>query len=346
MPCSLYGCPDVNEIDLEGHLGAGMIASINVRIRKVEVAERLSGLPCAEAERILPLLYGVCTKAHGAAAAAALAAARSEPRPCVISSEVLREAVRELQLSVFTGPLRSFVRQIRDPAELRAPIESALGVPAAQWLRLETLQGWSASADSPLAREFQRRRALPEPTAVSNLLPVLDAAASLELASEQLTCYPQWREHPAETGSVSREWHHELSQEWVARPLLHRWVTRLIELVRYSSTDSTSLLGRVCAVAGPTPGHGRATVETARGLLIHDVLTDRGKVVRYRLVAPTDWNFHPHGTVERWLEGAPADSPEMALAWLRRVCEALDPCMECRIAVALARKIEQGTPRR
>jgi coenzyme F420-reducing hydrogenase alpha subunit len=326
----------VNEISLEAHLGAGRIDSVSVRVRKVDIAERLGGLPCADVVRMLPLLYGVCAKAHGAAAAAALAAARGELTPSVISREVLEEAVRELSLSVFAGPLHPYVREaarkIRNPAELLVTVESALGMPAERWLQLQTLQCWSSGTDSLLAREFRRRSALPEPAAASNLLPVLDAAASLELTSEQLTSNPEWRQRPAETGSVSREWDHPLTQDLAARPLLHRWITRLIELVRYSSMSTTSLLGRVCAV-GTEAGHGRATVETARGLLIHDVLTAHGKVVHYRLVAPTDWNFHARGTVQSWLEGAPADSPEAAVDWMRRVCEALDPCMECRVTV-------------
>jgi uptake hydrogenase large subunit len=333
----------VNEISLEARLGAGRMDSISARIRKVDIAERLSGLSCADAVRMLPLLYGVCAKAQGAAAAAALAAARGELTPSVIPREVLEEAVRELLLSVFAGSLHSFVREaapkIRNPAELRVTVESALGVSAGTWLQLSTLrdlQCWSSSTDSPLAREFGRRAALPEPVVASNLLPVLDAAASLELTSEQLTSHPEWRQRPAETGSVSREWDHPLTQDLAARPLLHRWITRLIELARYSSTGTTSTLGRVCAIAATAAGHGRATVETARGLLIHDVLIAHDKVVHYRLVAPTDWNFHPRGTVQRWLEGAPADSQEAAVDWMRRASEALDPCMECRIAARAA----------
>ena len=59
-------------------------------------------------------------------------------------------------------------------------------------------------------------------------------------------------------------------------------------------------------------GTGLGVAEAARGRLIHAVEIADGVVQRYRILAPTEWNFHPQGAAAKGLAGialAPASAP-------------------------------------
>jgi Ni,Fe-hydrogenase I large subunit len=88
--------------------------------------------------------------------------------------------------------------------------------------------------------------------------------------------------------------------------------------------------------ASPRDGVGLAAVETARGTLIHRVELDGEKVMRYRIVAPTEWNFHPRGAFPRGLAGMPARNEGELRQAAALLAHALDPCVayETRIVDA------------
>jgi Ni,Fe-hydrogenase I large subunit len=76
------------------------------------------------------------------------------------------------------------------------------------------------------------------------------------------------------------------------------------------------------------PGQALAWCEMARGLLLHWVQLDaQGAVQDYRVVAPTEWNFHPDGALARALAALPA-SDTLAASTL---AAAFDPCVVCTI---------------
>lgn len=78
-------------------------------------------------------------------------------------------------------------------------------------------------------------------------------------------------------------------------------------------------------------GSGSGTVEAARGTLVHEVSVSDGRITDWRILAPTDWNFHPQGPLVRGLEGAPAgDDPVQRV---RLLVAALDPCVACKVEV-------------
>ncbi|HCX34082.1 MAG TPA: hypothetical protein DHV08_11360, partial [Rhodocyclaceae bacterium] len=80
-------------------------------------------------------------------------------------------------------------------------------------------------------------------------------------------------------------------------------------------------------------GCGMAAVETARGVLMHRVDLEDGRVSRYRIVAPTEWNFHPQGAFVRGLAGTPASDTGEAHRAAALLAHALDPCVACEIRV-------------
>ena len=131
---------------------------------------------------------------------------------------------------------------------------------------------------------------------------------------------PQWQGLPAETGALARLGGSETSLSARVR-------------ARIAEVFAPSGLGRVDAVCVAL-GVGRAVVETARGMLMHEVALDGDRVAAYVIVAPTEWNFHSGGGLAAMLAGlAPAAPADLRAAAARAVL-AFDPCVHCDIAVA------------
>ena len=81
-------------------------------------------------------------------------------------------------------------------------------------------------------------------------------------------------------------------------------------------------------------GAGFGAAETARGILLHFVQLDgEGRVAGYRIVAPTEWNFHPEGAFVRGMAGVAARSADAARQAAALMAHALDPCVAYRIEV-------------
>lgn len=79
-------------------------------------------------------------------------------------------------------------------------------------------------------------------------------------------------------------------------------------------------------------GQGLAWVEMARGLLVYWVslqLVKGGTVVQAcHVLAPTEWNFHPHGVVAQHLSRVGADEPaDVVDRRVRLLMAAFDPCV-------------------
>jgi hypothetical protein len=76
---------------------------------------------------------------------------------------------------------------------------------------------------------------------------------------------------------------------------------------------------------------GVGAAETARGPLVYWVRATRTRIHDVRVVAPTDWTFHPRGALASALVGAEA-SPTLArdAGWL---VLALDPCVPWKVEV-------------
>ncbi len=121
--------------------------------------------------------------------------------------------------------------------------------------------------------------------------------------------------------------------------ILARIVARQLEVVSLATElaqlDDSSDLGAAPfqpAGASRMAGEGFAAIETARGRLIHAVRLQGGSVTDYRILAPTDWNFHPTGPVARRLStlGGRGSGIEQRA---RLLIDAFDPCAPYRLTV-------------
>ncbi|HKJ72354.1 MAG TPA: hypothetical protein VKA55_11420 [Gammaproteobacteria bacterium] len=153
---------------------------------------------------------------------------------------------------------------------------------------------------------------------------------------------PQWRGRPRETGPLARAWEAPpvaAAREAFGCGVLTRSVARLAELAGAPATLRRLAAEGPAGAAGaaaPRPGVGLATVEAARGLLVHRLLLDGDRLADYRILAPTEWNFHPDGCLARGLRGAPAVAEEDAREAAELLVEAVDPCVGYRVEVAHA----------
>lgn len=323
----------------------GFIRDVTVSSRRPQISSLLVGQSCSGALQFIPMIYSVCRRAQRAAAQAAMNAAGGARGAAEIDREVAAEAARELGLSVLTGEAKEFLPSALRSLTIRAHLQSLLegpllGCPIAEWLSMASgahAQRWARVTDAALAREYLRRMTLTEVhDGAPQRLPALDACSSLEhwpVIDARFAAEPVYNGEPAQSGPICRAADHPLVCDLHAQPLLQHWIARLVDWVRFACGDADAILGRVSA-ASARPGHGRSTVETARGMLMHDVEITADRVERYVMVAPTEWNFHPQGAARRWLQALPVNSMAQALDITQRVAEALDPCVRCECMIA------------
>jgi coenzyme F420-reducing hydrogenase alpha subunit len=125
--------------------------------------------------------------------------------------------------------------------------------------------------------------------------------------------------------------------QWDGATVLARLLARLVELVELTKTLRAPAGESSGWVQGAALRHGTglAWVQTARGLLVHRVeVDDSGNVRDYRIVAPTEWNFHPAGVCVHGLTGRAAASADEARYCAELMVQALDPCVAYQIEVS------------
>jgi hypothetical protein len=146
---------------------------------------------------------------------------------------------------------------------------------------------------------------------------------------------PTWLGACAENGPWTRL-RHRSEQESVPHSAWTRMSARWIDLLEIAATaapnqapDGPPLLATGALRLGD--GEALAWCEMARGLLLHWVQIDaQGRVQDYRVLAPTEWNFHPAGALARALTDLAPDDTRSA----QLLAAAFDPCVACTITGA------------
>jgi Ni,Fe-hydrogenase I large subunit len=212
-------------------------------------------------------------------------------------------------------------------------------------LDLDELPEWMAASPAPSA---QLLRLVDEAglagfgTSAIGLMPAsgpADVARRLEQDTDgAYVARPDCGGRVFETGPLARRAAHPALAALAGRHghgLLTRLAARLVDMV-LALQDAEELLQDLGDAGHAEPatgtGAGLGLAEAARGLLIHRVELEDGRVRRYQILAPTEWNFHPEGPLVQGLVGAKAGD---GLDWrARALVAALDPCVECSIRVA------------
>jgi hypothetical protein len=144
------------------------------------------------------------------------------------------------------------------------------------------------------------------------------------LAEPGFCSRPHWQGAVPDTGPWSRAADPLPPQGQGTWPRLQ---SRLVDLLRLAAPGGERWLAQGALPVGANTGV--AWVEMARGLLVHAVQLEPGaagpRVAACRVLAPTEWNFHPEGTLARALgELQGAGAADAA----RRLAVAYDPCVE------------------
>lgn len=241
-------------------------------------------------------------------------------------------------------------------ADLDALVELALGVEPAAWTAMadqDALIRWAGAGDAiaqQMVRQVIDHGLAGLGAAVVSPLPAIadgDIAARLTASDsadhspgevEAFVAAPTWAGAPCETGALPRRSDVPLVaavRDAYGSGVLTRQVARLSELIatlhqvrRLAADLSAQPAGT--AVADVT-GSGVAQVEAARGRLVHRVQIADDLVSDYRILAPTEWNFHPRGALAQGLMTLPADDTLRRNAQL--LVDAVDPCVESRIEI-------------
>ena len=247
-------------------------------------------------------------------------------------------------------PDRGVLAQLLD--ELQRLLAGALGEPADSWsARWQAMPGndalshWVAGGKAVAPRMFGsvigRGYAGLGGSEVMAMPAIGDSVLSALLAGDSADAFvaaPSWSGVPCETGALQRQCDNPsvaAAQQTYGNALLPRLLARLFEL-----TDVVERITRLVdevapAAAGPAVapvnGSGIAQVEAARGRLVHWLRIADGKVADYRILAPTEWNFHPGGALAQGLLSLPVDGSLPQLA--RLLVDAIDPCVEAHIEV-------------
>lgn len=230
---------------------------------------------------------------------------------------VVTKLGRLLEQVVFAMPPEVWVT-IEDEAEL-AEWAAEGETSAARLCHLVIQSGWSGlgGSDTPF-------------------LPTLPAAAiGARLVEPGFVAAPLWEGAPRETGPLARQARRPLIRDLSARHghgLITRLAARLLELALLPTQINRQ------APAEPTaaplgPSEGLAQVEAARGRLIHWVRLSGERTKDYRILAPTEWNFHPQGAVARGIAALVSRDPPTLKRQAALLVNAVDPCVDYRLEI-------------
>ncbi|MCP3881126.1 MAG: hypothetical protein GY701_22445 [Sulfitobacter sp.] len=225
--------------------------------------------------------------------------------------------------------------------KLAAVLEQAVfGMAPADWLVIDSpdkMKQWAASGVTVAARLLNQVIKIGWSGAGrcdARVLPVLNTEALHRLLEhDDFVETPQWSGNCCETTCFTRADSALLGQlcDHYGNGLLARLAARLTELAQLPGTLLTDSAGdRVGEWCKNNPGIGEVTA--ARGQLLHRVCIEDGRVVRYQILAPTEWNFHPQGVVAKCLETLCGDAAQVERQ-ARMLINAIDPCVGYKLSI-------------
>lgn len=347
-------------------LKAGRIEDVRITSTRPDVAQALlQGRTRTEVQAAVPLLFSICARSQAAACALACGTAAGDAQDgaalasagATVAAEMVREGAWQALLnwprwmdeapdSAATDATRAALAFRCDAGPDDAAAlhlsQAVFGCSARQWLHIDTwaaLRDWAAQGRSAAARFIHQLDAAANPGSDPDPVPFLPApsAAWLQGLATQAFDEPGFVQRPtlhggaAETGALARQRDDGLLHMAHQAPARHvaRQVARLRELALLLAGRWQPALGAL-AIA---PGCALAWVDNARGLLVHAVQLDGERVQRLRIVAPTEWNFHPRGALVRGLQGSPAANAATARQQATRLINSLDPCVACHVEI-------------
>jgi len=327
----------------EGKITVYLGTEVRIESNRVSmVSQFLKGRSANEALALFPMIYALCAHAHCAAARLALGFGKADLRM------VLAENAREHLLRILMGwrlekqplfpaaPIMAFVPEMAKEIEqgreniVASDLEDFLkthvfGCSTADFLEMDSLK-WMNDAETGVA--FFLRDLLGKGwQSLGNVQPSLLPNLPLTNIAEQMQVpaycdQPTWENKCYETGPFARQFMHQCVTKIVetyGAGLLARLMARLVELAQIPQQMCTAKPLEMLA--------GLGVIETARGRLFHYAEQQDGVIKDYRILAPTEWNFHPSGVAAQALAGLAGEEA-------RAMVSAIDPCVDFELKAA------------
>ncbi len=224
---------------------------------------------------------------------------------------------------------------------------ASLGQPAAAWLCACETAGqwwdWARQARTPvaaLARALRQQglEALGQSDTALLTHPDLPAIAHQlsGSAADAFTTAPSLNGRCQETSPLARMASQPLITSLMrshGSGLLTRFAALLVELAQTLAALGAAHHPALPILSLQTDAHTcLAAVPAARGLLVHRLVAQDGRVEHHQVLAPTEWNFHPRGTLAQALSSLPPASafaaPGETDRRVRMLITAIDPCVD------------------
>lgn len=237
--------------------------------------------------------------------------------------------------------------------------KSVFGTAPGVWLGqvsgLSALRQWAGQTDTAAARLLMRVLEAGHGGLGRSRIAALPTLRARDLdhrlagpasAADAFVARPTWDQLPRETSPLTRQRSASLVHDLLGHfgnGLLTRLAAQLTEVARILAADAAANPKPAPAQEPLRPGVGLAQVQAARGLLVHRVRLTGDRIADYRILAPTEWNFHPEGVVaaglaEVWEHAGPADPRPLA----RLFITAVDPCVQFDLQVPRAHRPRAG----
>ena len=336
--------------------------------RPTNLSRLFIGRPAQEAPLLAERIFSLCGVSHRVVAARALAIARQEPvcprrnreEAIALIADSLSVALRSNMILALdgdaarsdldhiraVGELLSLLRDLRSETEARSAEGGESRKKAKALIRNIRALGRDLYAQGPQAERGSASRfpfeRLEREFAAGDSFTVgppddlgdaddLEVMQRMRTEGASFTVMPSLQGRAPETGAFARRWAEtDLSKGALAARFQARIIDILACIAELERGEKDPPAPRAVS---PSPREGFATAETCRGRLYHWVrLAADGRIEDYRIVAPTEWNFHPTGPFVEALLGAPVrrGRAERGIAQLAGL---FDPCVPFRVEV-------------
>lgn len=155
-------------------------------------------------------------------------------------------------------------------------------------------------------------------------------AVLTQINSEGFCQHPCVEDAPCETGSWARQ---RLLTSCNNKGELTGPLSKRVLAIYHELRTASDRLKNIADDTDLKGVKGCGLVETSRGTLLHKVVLDETtQVQEYRIVAPTEWNFHPNGTLATMLKGVEVER-HVVEPLTELLIKLLDPCVSWQLEV-------------
>ncbi len=245
-----------------------------------------------------------------------------------------------------TGAVRNIASNLSDLLETQL-----FSCSPEQWLQLQTfaeLEGWARTGETIASQYIDgicQQNWQSVGAASTKFLPPLPMDELRQKMHNKdggsFISQPEWNGLNYETGPLSRCHSHALVASIIdeyGAGLLARNIARLVELAgipQALAELATELTNKNVKRQGQRQDMitGIRGVETARGRLIHSLKVRNNQIADYRILAPTEWNFHPQGPAAKGLQSLSNASDEDLQQQAHMLIQAVDPCVDFAVRI-------------